>query len=129
MLSTIGAIILSYQATFAVYANKLDIPVASVEQATSISYQQNPVLVAIVDHYNSNGPWAGTFKIDKVLKFRIEKVTENKSIAHVKYNYAAIPNNPKGRTDTGIDQRTFTFIKNDDGIKVIEMGAFNSTKL
>lgn len=129
MLSTLAAIILSYQVSVSTYVVNFKHSMGFVNNTSEIPYLQNPVLKAVVDHYNHKGQWAGIFKIDHIIKFRIEKINAEKSIAHVKYFYAPVPNNAQGRTDSGIDQRTFTFIENADGIKVIKMGAYNSTKL
>ena len=127
MLSTVGAIILSLQATFTIYfISNPPIELIQTPAPISIPYKKNPVLVAVVDHYNNKGPWAGTFKIDSVIKFKIIKVSDTESVAHVKYHYVSVPNNPKGRIDSGYDQRVFTISNIGDDVKVTQMGPYKS---
>jgi len=123
---------------FVLYASYLSTAVTQIDDMTNaglikpkaaIPYQDNPVLSAVVDHYNTKSDWTGIFKIDRIIKFRIEKIDDKTSIAHVKYFFAPVPNNPKGRKQSGIDQRTFTFTQEGDEIKVLKMGAHNSTRL
>jgi len=128
MLSTIGAIVLAIQATTAINMASFQMNNKGLAKPVEIPYQQNPVLVAIVDHYNNKGEWAGTFKIDSITKFKIIESSDNQSFVHVKYFYKYVPNNPKGRTDSGFDQRIFTVSTEGDEVKVIKMGAYRSAQ-
>ena len=132
MLSTIGAILVSLQISFTMYTYATITPeieyLLKQQQQKPIAYQDNPALVAVVDHYNTKGQWAGTFQIDSVIKFKIIKVSETESIAHVKYHYVFVPNNAKGRTDSGNDQRYFMLSTNGDKVVVTKMGPFNSAR-
>ena len=127
MLTTLGAILLSLQFIFTV-SSIANAPVGIELASKPISYKEDPVLMAVVDHYNTKGEWAGTFKVKDVFKFKITKVSETESIAHVKYRYVFVPNNANGRTDSGIDQRMFTLSTIGDEIVVTKMGAFRSAQ-
>lgn len=127
MLNTIGAFILSLQATLTGYfISNPSIEITPTQ--TPIPYQQNPVLVAIVEHYNNKGQWAGTYKIDGIIKSKIIKINETESVAHVKYLYIPIPNNAKGKTKSGYDQRIFMISNIGGNTKVTKMGTYNSAK-
>jgi len=128
MLIIIGVVL--YASYFSASLNDIYIVAPkTTKEDTGIPYQDNPVLSAVVDHYNTKSDWTGIFKIDRIIKFRIEKIDDKTSIAHVKYFFTPVPNNPKGRKEKGIDQRTFTFTQKGDEIKILKMGAHNSTRL
>jgi len=127
MLSTVGAIILAIQTTLTMYFIS-NPAIEIIPTPASIPYQQNPTLLAIVDYYNNKGQWAGTFKIDSVIKFKIIKISETESIAHIKYHYVPLPNNTKRKNISGYDQRTFKISNIEDEVKVIKMGPYRSAK-
>lgn len=84
---------------------------------------------AIESYYNDQGEWAGVFRIASIEKIRLEKIDAQRSIAHARYRYVPIPDNKRGRTDTGTDQRTFTVVVREGEIKVVHMGAYMSASL
>ena len=61
------------------------------------------------EYYNTKSEWAGTFSLVSVQKMRVEDVGPGIKKVHLRYRYAAIPGNRAGRTDSGNDQRVFTF--------------------
>lgn len=80
----------------------------------------------VTKYYESRGEWAGTFLIDNIEKIRIETYSPGKIFVHVKYHFKAIPGNPKGRTDSGIDQRVFNVEWKGDNYLVTYMKGYNS---
>lgn len=127
MLTTLGAILLSLQFMFTM-SSIANAPAGIGLPSKTIPYKEDPVLMAVVDHYNTKGQWAGTFKIESVIKSKIIKVSETETIAHVKYNYVFVPNNAKGRTDSGFDQRMFTLSTIGDEVIVTKMGPYRSAR-
>ncbi|EIJ42219.1 Protein of unknown function (DUF3421) [Beggiatoa alba B18LD] len=89
--------------------------------------------LAIKNFYDTQGEWAGVFYMGDILQMRVEqgntRRNNNNSVFHVEYRYIPIPNNPQGRTDTGIDRRTFTARHNQDGsYSIIKMGDYMSAR-
>ena len=125
MLSTIGAVILAVQTTTSMYFT-VNAPIKITETLSPIPYKQNPVLVAVVDYYNTKGEWAGTFKIDNIIKFKVLKYNETEAVAHVKYHYTPIPNNAKNMIRSGYDKRIFMITDIKGKITVTKMGTHNS---
>jgi hypothetical protein len=86
----------------------------------SFSCDQNAQNSA-VQYYNTQGEWKGVFTM-----------TPNRIIpagakqCDINYSYKPIPGNPRGRTDTGIDYRRFTY---DDAGRAINMGGNHSGTL
>jgi len=135
MINTIGAFLFATYPTFTLsnIGTTANIPKNTSIKKSPVeivddAYKQDPMLLAIVEHYNTKSEWAGTFKIGGVIKSRIEETSGNEIIAHVSYRYIPIPNNAQGRVDRGFDQRVFTLIKNGDDYQVLKMGAYKSGK-
>ena len=61
-------------------------------------------------HYEKKGIWAGVFWLDAAQQERVV-VNNSKDISyHLHYLYVPIPKNPLLRTDSGYDQRIFSFV-------------------
>lgn len=77
-------------------------------------------------YYDREGEWAGVFRMNKILRLETTEKEDDTFLAHVEYEYAAIPGNKKQRTDTGYDQRAF-WIREQAGLyTVVRMGGYQS---
>lgn len=72
-------------------------------------------------YYERYGLWSKIFWLTSSQKERVVKHSHNELSYHLRYTYTPIPNNSRGRTDTGSDQRIFSF-ECDKGWKVRSMG-------
>ncbi|MBF0611051.1 MAG: hypothetical protein G8345_08895 [Magnetococcales bacterium] len=82
----------------------------------------------VKDYYHNQSEWAGIFRMTNIKRMVIEDDRGGK-VAHVCYQYKAIPGNHMGRRDSGVDQRTFTFGMVRGGYRVLDMGPYQSTDL
>jgi hypothetical protein len=73
-------------------------------------------------YYDTAGEWAGKFTIVRIMKTRLELVSETRVIAHIQYQAAFI----QAPEHTSIDQRTFDLVYLDDQWQVTRMGAHQS---
>ena len=69
-----------------------------------------------ISFYETVGLWANVFTIGSVLKTRVEYISDEYFVLHLRYLYTPIPNNVYGRKDVGTDQRTFHFFCRDDWV-------------
>ena len=76
-------------------------------------------------HYEKYGIWARVFWLASAEKERVVKHSDNELSYHLRYMYTPIPNNRRQRTDSGYDQRIFSF-ECDKVWKVRGMGAHMS---
>ena len=77
-------------------------------------------------YYDHSGEWASVFRIDRVTKISLVKSGSKRIIAYVKYHYAPIPGNARGRTDSGYDSRKFILKYRDGDWIVTNMGGYQS---
>jgi hypothetical protein len=83
---------------------------------------------AITAFYSNRGEWAGVFRMTGIEKIKVDTISPTQVIANVRYSFAPIPGNYKKRTDSGYDQRTFTFSKNGPIWEVTSMGGYMSAR-
>jgi hypothetical protein len=98
------------------------------EKAKSFLPSNAEVENIVVSFYGSRGEWAGIFRISNVLRIRLERASDDYLMAHVRYKYIYIPGNPKGRNDSGTDERTFTLLNNGRVWRVSQMSGNMSAR-
>jgi hypothetical protein len=87
---------------------------------------ENEAKELVKTFYSNRGEWAGVFTIEDIDKIRMEAYHPGQIGVHVKYQFKAIPGNPRGRTDSGIDQRIFDVKWNGNTYEVTGMRGYNS---
>lgn len=73
-------------------------------------------------HYDTQGEWAGKFRIARFLKTRFEVAQADTVKVHFQYEWALL----QDPTRTGIDNRYFVYQRVNNGWRVVEMGQHQS---
>ncbi len=77
-------------------------------------------------YYKHVGEWKGTFIIKEIKALRFEWTAADKVTVHAKYQYAPAPGS--SRSDSGEDQRTFSFVLENGDWTITAMGGNMSAK-
>ena len=82
---------------------------------------------AIRNYHDQLGKWAGTYKIEDIIKQENRRHKDGSYTAHVRYKFT--PTKESNRKSDGLENRTFDYRKNEDGsFSVYAMGAQDSAR-
>lgn len=103
---------------------------AAVPQAYAEKLDFAAAADMVKDYYDNQGEWSGVFAMSNIEKMVLKRDADGYGyVAHVCYKYRAIPGNRQGRTDKGLDQRTFQIGMVRGGYRVLDMGGHMSSNV
>ncbi len=80
-------------------------------------------------YYDVKGQWKGVFTMQRVEKIRIEKINQNKVVAHISYIYQCVVKKGCGnQPNVGKDQRRFWLVFDGNKWRVTKMGEYMSAQ-